>query len=92
MDHHPAYPPYDAAILDAELARRRAARRSAARNDADLLAQRGRLARLALRYREAAAFYGEAADLVGFDPVMAQTYRRDSALALTLAAEQETGA
>ena len=88
----PQTPLYDAAILDAELARRRAARRSAARNDADLLAQRGRLARLALRYREAAAFYGEAADLVGFDVELAQTYRRDSAIAVTLAAAQEPGA
>jgi len=69
--------------LDAAIAQRRAARQDEAFADAALLAERGRLARLALRYREAAGFHGEAADLVGFDAKAAWAHRVNSALALS---------
>jgi tetratricopeptide (TPR) repeat protein len=68
--------------LDAAIAQRRAARQGEARADAALLAERGRIARLSLRYRDAARFYAEAAALVGFDPAAAWGYRLDAANAL----------
>jgi tetratricopeptide (TPR) repeat protein len=71
-----------AAGLDAKIAQRHAARQEEARADAALLGERGRIARLSLRYRDAAAFYSKAAALVGFDPAATLEYRWDSAGAL----------
>jgi len=56
-----------AAGLDTLIRQRRAARHDEARADAALLAERARIARLSLRYREAAALHAEAAELLAFD-------------------------
>jgi hypothetical protein len=55
-------------VLDAALAQTEAEDRERARGRAALLAERGRVARLQLRYREAAEFYLRAAQAVAFEP------------------------
>ncbi len=64
-----------ASVLDAELARSEAQ----ARDRAALLAERGRVARLQLKYRESARFYRQASDAVAFDPQMAWSYEMSAA-------------
>jgi tetratricopeptide (TPR) repeat protein len=56
-----------ARVLDAALARTEAGDRERARGRAVLLAERGRIASLQLRYRDAAGFYRRAAEALGFD-------------------------
>ncbi len=53
-----------------------------ARHAAALSAERGRVAGLQLRYREAAKFYAKAAEATGFDPELSWTYDLASAQAL----------
>lgn len=56
-----------AQVLDDALTRTQAEDQERARGRAALLAERGRIARLQLRYREAATFYRRAADAASFD-------------------------
>jgi tetratricopeptide (TPR) repeat protein len=72
-----------AQVLDAALAETEAEDRDRARGRAALLAERGRIARLQLRYREAADFYARAAaEAVTFDPAAMWGYTLDTAGAL----------
>jgi hypothetical protein len=57
-----------ASRLDQALAERKDERERRAIDDAALLEERARVSTMQLRYREAAAFLGEAAQLVAFDP------------------------
>jgi tetratricopeptide (TPR) repeat protein len=60
--------------LDKELAQADAEETDRTRGRAALLAERGRFARLQLRYPEAAGFYRKAAELVAGDPPTARIY------------------
>src|ERR1019366_5928624 len=71
-----------AEVLDAALAKTEAEDRGRARGRAALLAERGRIARLLLRYREAADFYARAAEAVTFDPTATWGHTLDTAGAL----------
>jgi hypothetical protein len=68
--------------LDAALARTDAKDKNRARGHAALLAERGRIASLQLRHRDAATFYAKAAEAAAFAPTMAWNYTMDSAGAL----------
>jgi tetratricopeptide (TPR) repeat protein len=71
-----------AKVLDAALARTEAEDKDRARGHAALLAERGRIARLQLRYPDAAAFYAKAAEAAASDPAVAWRHTLDSAYAL----------
>ncbi|MBM3644613.1 MAG: tetratricopeptide repeat protein [Alphaproteobacteria bacterium] len=61
-------------VYDRSLARLREARQDRQRDEAAMLADRARLDRLQIRYREAIAGYTEAAELVVFDAVARHGY------------------
>jgi tetratricopeptide (TPR) repeat protein len=71
-----------AKTLDAALAQAETDDRDRARGRAALLAERGRVSRLQLRYPEAAGFYAKAAEAVAFDPAAAWDHTMSSAGAL----------
>jgi len=71
-----------AQVLDVALAQVEAEDQDRARGRAALLAERGHVARLQLRYREAAVFYEKAADAVNFDAVLIRSNRFAAAGAL----------
>ena len=71
-----------AQVVEAELARAETEDQDRARGRAALLAERGRIARLQLHYREAAAFYGKAADSTAFDTAESWAHKLDAASAL----------
>jgi hypothetical protein len=71
-----------ARVLDVAIAQTEAEDQKRARGRAALLAERGRIAGLQLRYRDAAGFYAKAADAVAFDTSISQRYRSDAAHAL----------
>ncbi len=71
-----------ARVLDDALAGAEAADRERANGRAALLAERGRVASLQLKYKDAADYYGKAAEAVAFDPIAAISYRYNSASAL----------
>jgi tetratricopeptide (TPR) repeat protein len=64
-----------AQTLDAALAKVETEDQGRARGRAALLAERGRVSELQLRYREAAGFYAKAAEAVAFDDKAAWGYR-----------------
>jgi len=68
-----------AQVLDAALAQTGAEDQERARGRAALLAERGWIARLQLRYREAAEFYEQAAKAVAFDALTAWEYVLEAA-------------
>jgi tetratricopeptide (TPR) repeat protein len=68
-----------AQVLDAALAHTEADDRDRAHGRAALLAERGRIARLQLHYREAAGFYQRAAEAVAFDVWATSHYPLDAA-------------
>ena len=68
-----------ARVLDAALTQTEADDRDRARGRAALLAERGRMARLQLRYRDAAGFYAKAADAAAFDDAAVRKYKLDAA-------------
>ncbi len=68
--------------LDDALARAEAKAHDDARGLAALLAERGRVSRLQLHYREAAGFYARAAEIASFDPAAALGYGLTAADAL----------
>lgn len=70
-----------AQVLDAALAQTGIEDQERARGRAALLAERGRVARLQLRYREAAGFYEHAAETVAFASEMAWNYLVEAASA-----------
>jgi tetratricopeptide (TPR) repeat protein len=72
-----------ARVLDAALAQAEVDDQGRARGRAALLAERGRVAGLQLRYREAASYYGQASAAVAFDPASAWNYTLDMAAQLT---------
>jgi tetratricopeptide (TPR) repeat protein len=65
--------------LDTALAQAETDDQNRARGHAALLAERGRVSRLQLRYREAAGFYAKAAAAAAFDTSLAWGYAIDSA-------------
>ena len=71
-----------AKILDDALARVESEAADRARAYAALLAERGRVARLQLRYRDAATYFAKAAQTMAADPDQAADYRREQALSL----------
>jgi tetratricopeptide (TPR) repeat protein len=71
-----------AKTLDAALAQAEPDVKDRARGWAALLAERGRMSRLQLRYREAAGLYAKAAEAVAFDPAAAWDQTMNSADAL----------
>jgi tetratricopeptide (TPR) repeat protein len=71
-----------AKVLDAALAEAEAADKERARGRAGLQAERGRVASLQLRYKDAAGYYSRAAEAVASDPADALKYRRQAANAL----------
>ena len=68
-----------ARVLDAQLAQIDAENRDRAREHAALLAERGRVAALQLRYLDAAAFHKQAAALMAFDERAAWGHTMDAA-------------
>ena len=74
----------DEAIAAAETERAKAATGSQtkARDVAALLAERGRVAGLQLRYRKSAEFYAKAAETTAFDPELSWAYSLEAARAL----------
>jgi tetratricopeptide (TPR) repeat protein len=66
-------------VLDAQLAQIDAENRDRAREHAALLAERGRVAALQLRYLDAAAFHKQAASLMAFDRRAAWGHMMDAA-------------
>ena len=68
-----------AKILDAALAQAEAEDQDRARGRAPLLAERGRVSSLQLRYREAARYYAKAAEAAAFDTSLAWLYKTDAA-------------
>lgn len=70
-----------AQVLDAALAKTEAKDQERGRGRAALLAERGRIARLQLRYHEAAGFYQQAAGAVAFEVPLAWDYMLDAAYA-----------
>ena len=68
-----------AQVLDAALAQTDAEDRERAHERAALLAERGRIARLQLLYRDAAGFYQQAAEAVAFDAPAAWRHLLDAA-------------
>ncbi len=75
-------------ILDVALAQAEAEDRDRARSRAALLAERGRIARLQLRYREAAVFYTQAAEAVSFDAAEAWRHTLEAASAFHAQGEE----
>ena len=71
-----------AKTLDEAIAKAEAEDQNRAKGRAALLAERGRVARLQLRYREAAGFYAKAAEATGFDPALSWGYALNAAGAL----------
>ncbi|MGA9601782.1 MAG: toll/interleukin-1 receptor domain-containing protein, partial [Methylocystis sp.] len=71
-----------AKTLDEAIAKAQAEDQNLAKGRAALLAERGRVARLQLRYREAAGFYAKAAEATGFDPALSWGYAFEAANAL----------
>ena len=72
-----------ARVLDAQLAQTDAENRDRAREHAALLAERGRVAALQLRYLDAAAFHKQAAALMAFDERAAWGHTMDAASVLS---------
>jgi tetratricopeptide (TPR) repeat protein len=70
------------AVLAEGRGRLRTRRKETAREEAGLASEEARVARLSLRYREAATLYEEAVALVSFDPEAAWAYILDTAEAL----------
>ena len=71
-----------AKTLDEAIANAQAEDQNRAKGRAALLAERGRVSRLQLRYREAAGFYAKAAEATAFDPALSWGYALDAANAL----------
>ncbi len=69
-------------VLDAQLAQIESEDRDRARGRAALLAERGRVASLQLRYRDAASFHARAAGAVAFEPATAWGHAQAAASAL----------
>ena len=72
-----------AQLLDAALAQREDGNHQRARDQATLLAERGRIARLQLGYRQAAEFYAKAAEATEFDAAASWDYILEAADALS---------
>lgn len=70
-----------AQVLDNALRLTTAEDQGRAKGRAALLAERGRIALLQLRYRDAAAFYHQAANIVGFDPQECWSHQLEAASA-----------
>jgi tetratricopeptide (TPR) repeat protein len=77
-----------AKTLDDALAKSDAEDRSRGKEKAALLAERGRVASLQLRYREAAGFYAKAAEATAFDQKLAWRYTEHKAEALYAQGDQ----